>query len=138
MQFQSKIFNRKALAFLICLLLASITWGINKLTKEYSYDLPYSVCVYSSTGSTTPLCATNILYIRVTAKGFYIMQHMHSPAELNVDIKKTKFSRSVDENNVVEYTLPTRLLQNSIKEAIGDAVRMEMIITETLSFDSNN
>ncbi len=139
MSLQSKLFNRKVFEFLICLVLAASIWVINKLTKEYSYDLPYKVCVHSSsTNGVEPMCATNKLYVRVTAKGFYIMQHRHQPALLDIDIKKMRPQRVTDENNETEYTLPTGNLQSAIKEAIGEGVRVESIITESLTFDSSN
>ncbi len=134
---QSKPFNRKIPAFLICLLIAATAWFINKLSKEYTYDLPYSVCVYSSANTMTPNCATNVLYVRVKANGFYIMQRMHSPTKLELDVKRLKPTRHVNENNVVEYVLPTKLLQNIIKDAIGNAVQIETIVTKNLTFESN-
>ena len=133
---RSKIFNRKVLIFALCLIIATIVWVINKLTKDYSYDLPYKVCIYSSTGNIKEMCANEIMYVKVIANGFYIMKHrVNNTQELTIDIKKTKLSRSVDENNITEYTLSTALIQNAVKEAIGDVVHVEGIVTEELSFN---
>jgi hypothetical protein len=72
----------------------------------------------------------------VVAKGSYILRHrINNAPQLTIDIKKTKLSRSVDENNVSEYTLSTALIQNAVKEAIGDVVHVEAIVTEELSFN---
>ncbi len=137
MSLQSKLFNRKTPAFLICLLIAATAWFISKLSKEYTYDLPYNVCIYSSINTASSNCATNVLYVRVKAKGFYVMQHMYSPVKLEIDVKRLKPTRHVNENNVVEYVLSTKLLQNTIKEAIGNAVQVEMIVTKNLTFENN-
>jgi len=75
------------------------------------------------------------MYVRVTAKGFHIMFNLHKPTELDIDIKRIRLTRSTEEHHAYEYVLPTRLLQAAIKEAIGDAVRMESILTENLYFD---
>ncbi len=138
MPLQNKTIKYKAFIFLLCLLIATIVWTINKLTKEYSYEIPYTVCIHSSTNNIPPICADNVMYVRVTAKGFYIMKHRVKAEELNIDIKKLKLTRIVNENNVSEYMLSTSLIQSAVKEAIGDAVRIEDIITESLFFNSGN
>ncbi len=91
MSLRNKPFNRKTPVFLICLLIAATAWFINKLSKEYTYDLPYSVCVYSSTKTMSPDCATNTLYVRVKAKGFYIMRHLLSSETLDIDVKRLTY-----------------------------------------------
>ena len=136
MSLQNKIFNRKLLIFALCLIISTGVWVINKLTKDYSYDLPYKVCIYSSNGNIKNMCANEIMYVKVLANGFYIMKHrMNNVQELTIDVKKTKLSRNVDENNITEYTLSTVLIQNAVKEAIGDVVHVEGIVTEELSFN---
>jgi hypothetical protein len=114
-------------------------WLINNLTKEYTYDVPYKVCIHSSANNIEPLCADNTLYVKVVAKGHYIMRHRMNVKELNIDIKKVRLSRIVDEHNAVNgYTLSTALIQNAIREAINDVVRIEAIITDELSFNIDN
>jgi len=135
---RNKIVNRKILIFLLCVVISTIVWLINQLAKEYTYDLPYKVCIYSSTNTLQPLCANNTMYVRVVANGFYIMKHRMNVKELNIDIKKIRLSRTVDEQNVSEYTLPTVLIQNTVKDAMGDGVHMEAIITEDLLFNDDN
>ncbi|MDR0296210.1 MAG: hypothetical protein LBH91_08590 [Prevotellaceae bacterium] len=138
MSLQNKIISRKALIFLLCLVISTVVWLINNLVKEYTCDVPYKVCVHSSVNNIESLCAENIMYVKVVAKGYYIMSHRWNMKELNVDIKKVKLSCTVDEHNVNGYTLSTALIQNAVREAIGDAVRMEAIITEELSFSNDN
>jgi len=77
------------------------------------------------------------MYVRVAAKGFDIMKHRVNVKELNIDIKKTRLSVHTDEYNASEYVLPTSLIQNAVKEAISEEVRMEAIITDELSFNDN-
>ena len=85
-----------------------------------------------------PLCADNTMHVKVVAKGFYIMKHRMNVEELNIDIKRVRLSRVVDEHNVSGYALSTALIQNAVKEAIGDVVRMEAIVTEELVFSNGN
>jgi len=135
MPLRNKIVSRKLLIFLLCLVASTFVWLINQLAKDYSYDLPYKVCIYSSTNNIENMCANEIMYVKVIVSGFHIIKHrMENVKELNIDIKKLRLTRTVNENNVVEYTLPTALIQNTVKEAIGDVVRMETIVTEELSF----
>jgi len=134
----NKIFNRKLFVFFLCLVIATIVWSINKLTKDYTFDLPYKVCIYSSTNTTEPMCANNVMYVRVVASGFYILKKRIKVEELTIDIKRIRLSRTVDENNVSEYILPTALILNAVKEIVGNAVRMEAIVTEELSFNNSN
>jgi hypothetical protein len=78
------------------------------------------------------------MYVKAAATGFYIMKHRMNVKELTIDIKKTRLSRTVDENNAGEYSLSTALIQNAVKDAIGDVVRVEAIITEDLLFNNDN
>ena len=124
--------------FLLCLVISTVVWLINNLAKDYTYDIPYKVCIHSSTNNIEPLCAENIMYVKVVAKGYYIMSHRWNVKELNIDIKKVRLSRTADEQNISGYTLSTALIQNAVRDAIGDAVRMEAIITDELLFNNGN
>lgn len=135
---ENRTLNRKVLILILCLMISTIAWLINKLTKDYTYDLPYKVCIYSSSNNINEMCAKETMYVKVLVNGFYIMQHrMSSVKELKIDIKKLRLSQNVDENNMIEYSLPTALIQNAVKEAIGDVVRVEAIVTEELFFNND-
>ena len=137
MRLPSKIINRKSYVFLLFVLGATGACFINKLSKEYPYQLSFTACVYSSTEKTPANCAENLLKIRVRASGFYIMKHLTRSPHLDIDIKRTKAVHTLIEDQI-EYSIPTSAIQNSIIEAIGsDGIQVEHIITEALLFESN-
>jgi hypothetical protein len=137
MHLPSKIVTRKSYVFLLFVLGATGACFINKLSKEYPYQLSYTACVFSSTEKTPANCAENLLRIRVRASGFYIMKHLSRPSRLNIDIKRAKAVRTLI-NDQVEYTRPPSAIQGAIMEAIGsEGIKAEHIITESLLFESD-
>lgn len=136
MRLPSKIVNRKSYVFLLFVLGATVACFINKLSKEYPYQLSFTACVYSSTEKTPANCAENLLRIRVRASGFSIMKHLSRPSRLNIDIKRTKAVHTLIDDQV-EYHIPTSAIQSAIIEAIGSDIKVEHIITESLLFESN-
>jgi hypothetical protein len=125
--------------FLLFVLGATIACFINKLSKEYPYQLSFTACVYSSTEKTPANCAENLLRIRVRASGFYIMKHLIRPSRprLDIDIKRTKAVHTLI-NDQVEYHIPTNAIQSAIMEAVlNEGITVDNIITESLLFESN-
>ena len=136
MHLPSKIITRKSYVFLLFVLGATVACFLNKLSKEYPYQLSFTACVFSSTEKTPANCAENLLRIRVRASGFYILKHLSRPSRLNIDIKRTKAVRALI-NDQVEYNIPTSTIQGPIMEAIGsEGIKVEHIITESLLFES--
>jgi hypothetical protein len=134
---QSKKSTRRGFVFLFFLFAAIIAWFINKLSKEYPYQLSFTACVYSSTDKASSSCANNLLQVRLRAKGFYIMKHLSIPTRLNIDIKNVRPMRTLIDDHI-EYSIPTRSIQGAIITAISsEGVTVEHVITESLFFDSN-
>ncbi|MDR3184880.1 MAG: hypothetical protein LBT49_05690 [Prevotellaceae bacterium] len=137
MRLPSKIISRKSYVFLLFVLGAAVAFFINKLSKEYPYQLSFTACVYSSTEKTPANCAENLLRVRVRATGFYIMKYLNRPAQLHIDIKRVKATRTLI-NDHVEYNIPTSAIHGPIIEAVGnEGIKVEHILTETLLFENN-
>jgi hypothetical protein len=137
MRLPNNIVSRKSYVFFLFILGATVAFFINKLSKEYPYQLSFTACVHSSTEKTPANCAENLLRIRVRATGFYIMKHLSRPARLTIDIKGTKAVRTLM-NDRVEYNIPTSAIQVPIVEAVGnEGIKVEHILTEALLFESN-
>ncbi|MDR1681405.1 MAG: hypothetical protein LBS12_06460 [Prevotellaceae bacterium] len=123
--------NKRRWTFCWFVLLAFVVWFINRLSNEYRAEMLLNVCIYNSQDAREPkLVTTSALPVIARANGFYIVrQRLSKPPTVMVDIKNRRLRQAGSHT----YLL-TSVLQDEIRQLMGDDMQIESYARDTLFF----
>ena len=130
-----KKLDQRILAYLVCILIASMLWFLNALNKEYVTEISYPVR-YTSVPDSYYLTGNlpSEIVLNVTAKGFNLLGHKMQTSFQPIEVKISSYNDVFVENGSgKEYTLYTSTIRDRIagkmnSEKIGRASCRERVL----------
>ncbi|NQU54928.1 MAG: YbbR-like domain-containing protein [Bacteroidetes bacterium] len=120
--------NKQLVVFLVCLLIATVLWFLNALSKDYSTTISYPVKYVSAPKnqflSNKP---PSKLELKVDAHGFTLLRHKLSLSFSPIVLNLTNLTQNMESNSGT-YSIRT----NSLVRRISDQVSSEITITDIL------
>ncbi|MCK9305137.1 MAG: hypothetical protein PHV14_11685 [Bacteroidales bacterium] len=127
--------GRQVLLFLFCLFLAFVIWSVHKLSGDFSTYFNYRVHLKTViNGRDAEAVSENLMTLRIRAGGFYILKQKFTrewpSVFLNVDYRQLNRVPG----NEGHYSLISTNLRENIREALGESIVMESVVSDTLLF----
>lgn len=132
----NKKVDQRILAYIVCVLIASILWFLNALNKEYNTQIVYPL-KYTAIPTDKYLASElpHQITLDVTAKGFSLLGHKlqtsFQPIELNISSYLPLFT---EKDSVSEYTLRTNIIRERIASQMSSDIKLNRINPETITF----
>jgi hypothetical protein len=126
--------DRQIIIFLICLLIATILWFLNALSKEYSTYVAYPVKYVNPPKNqflSTPLPSR--LEMKVEAHGFILLRHKLSFSFSPILLNLTTMTSNLEPTGG-NYTIRTSSLINTLSNQISKELSITEIKPEELVF----
>lgn len=126
--------ERQIIIFMICLLIATILWFLNALSKEYSTYVSYPVKYVNPPKNqflSTPLPSR--LELKVEAHGFILLRHKLSFSFSPILLNLTTLTNNLEPVNG-NYTLQTAPLINTLSNQVSKEISITEIKPEVLIF----
>ncbi len=122
---------------LLSLLLAFIVWLIHSLSLTYSVFMEYNVHLTSSLESRVrSSLSEDVLIIRGKADGYYILKHRFGKrSTLNVSADANYVTKSDTAADDDRFYVRCEQIKGNIVDALGSAVELEFIVTESMDFE---
>jgi len=130
--------DKQIVAFLVCLLIATVLWFLNALSKDYTATLSYPVKYVNPPSnrflSNTPPAKFDL---KVEAHGFTLLRHKLSLSFSPIVLNISAITRN-EESNSGSYTIRTENLMRRISDQVSKEISISEIRPEiiTLVLDS--
>lgn len=138
-QLKKKV-DQRIIAYIICVLIASILWFLNALNKEYNTQITYPL-KYTAFPTDKYIASElpSSITLDVTAKGFSLLGHKlqtsFQPIEVNVSSYLPLFTQH---DSVLTYTLRTSTIQDRIASQMSSDIKLTRIVPESIHFKLTN
>lgn len=117
-------FNYKIVTFMVCLLLATILWFMNALSKNYDERLKFIISYENVPEKLYPSSGT--IQIKVNTSGYHILAY-----KLGINDPTIKIDASQFRHNSF-YASNTQRHIEKLQEQLGDAVQVNEVQPDTL------
>lgn len=126
--------ERQIIIFMICLLIATILWFLNALSKEYSTYVSYPVkYVNPPKNQFLSTSLPSRLEMKVEAHGFILLRHKLSFSFSPILLNLTTLTSNLEPVNG-NYTLYTATLLNTLSNQVSKEISITEIKPEVLVF----
>ena len=117
-QFKEKYLNRNIVSYLICVVIASILWFLNTLSKDYLTEITYPVKYTNFPAGKYPVAELPTqIQLTVKAKGFALLGHSIRTSFLPITFNVGSYCNHAlsDKAGIQEFILNTNDIKDKIK-----------------------
>lgn len=126
--------NRQAIVFFTCVLLATLIWFINALSKQYTTTIEQPIVYKGLPVSVLPTHLPQKLVAEVSGRGFDLMQYSFNNDKRSIIIDLEKLPSSAFAGN--PYTINTiRLLSENANDN-ADVIKIKSVTPEVIQLNS--
>ena len=118
-QFKEKYLNRNIVSYLICVVIASILWFLNTLSKDYLTEITYPVKYTNFPAGKYPVAELPTqIQLTVKAKGFALLGHSIRTSFLPITFNVGSYCNHAlsDKAGIQEFILNTNDIKDKITE----------------------
>lgn len=119
-------FNYKVITFAVCLLLATVLWLMNALSKNYDERLKFYISYENMPQDKKLYPSSNILQVKVNTSGYHILAYKFGINDPTIKLDVTQFRH----NSYYAFTSQRHI--DKLQEQLGDAYQINEIIPDTL------
>lgn len=131
-QFKEKHLNRNIITYLICVVIASILWFLNALSKEYSAEITYPVKYTNFPAGHYPIADLPTQFrLQVKAKGFALLRYRIQTSFLPITFNVGSYCQN---KNLAAFTLQTNELKDKISSQLNNEIQLQNVFPEEITF----
>ncbi|HHV04337.1 MAG: hypothetical protein WCQ69_06535 [Bacteroidales bacterium] len=128
--------KRSRLVFLLCIIAAFFLWVVYTLSNEYTSYFRFPLEVATNLEGRTDLSqADNTLFVRGTARGFYIIRHAWRKKVPSIKIFADKTLMREYPDRKDQFYLLADNIHNLVNDALGNDLQLETILTDTIHLE---
>lgn len=128
--------KRSRLVLLLCIVIAFFLWVVYTLSNEYTSYFRFPLEVETNLDGRTHLSqADNTLFLRGTARGFYIIRHTwrKKVPQLHIFADKSLLRPYTDRPD--EFYVLADNVHNQVNDALGTDLQLEALLTDTIRLE---
>lgn len=128
--------KRSRLVLVLCIVIAFVLWVVYTLSNEYSSYFRFPLEVETNLDGRTHLSqADNTLFLRGTARGFYIIRHTwrRRVPQIHLFVDKSQVRPYLDRED--EFYVLADNVHNLVNDALGTEFQLEELLTDTIRLE---
>ena len=122
--------DKRIVVFMVCLLIATVLWFLNALSKEYSTTITYPVKYVNPPGnqflSNTPPAKFDL---KVEAHGFTLLRHKLNLSFSPIVLNLTNTTQNL-EGETGAYTIRSETLRSRISDQVSSEIRIIEVLPD--------
>lgn len=128
--------SKNIITYLICVVIASILWLLNALSKDYSAELTYPVKYINFPEGKYPVIKLpSQLQLEVKARGFALLGYRIKTSFLPITFNVSTYANHLQQKkDIFEYTLNTDDIKDKIASQINPDIKLLNIYPEEIIF----
>ena len=136
-QFKEKYLNRNIVSYLICVVIASILWFLNTLSKDYLTEITYPVKYTNFPAGKYPVAELPTqIQLTVKAKGFALLGHSIRTSFLPITFNVGSYCNHAlsDKAGIQEFILNTNDIKDKISSQLNTEIQLQSVAPEEIVF----
>ena len=129
-QFKEKYLNRNIVSYLICVVIASILWFLNTLSKDYLTEITYPVKYTNFPAGKYPVAELPTqIQLTVKAKGFALLGHSIRTSFLPITFNVGSYCNHAlsDKAGIQEFILNTNDIKDKISSQLNTEIQLQSV-----------
>ena len=134
-QFKEKYLNRNIVSYLICVVIASILWFLNTLSKDYLTEITYPVKYTNFPAGKYPVAELPTqIQLTVKAKGFALLGHSIRTSFLPITFNVGSYCNHAlsDKAGIQEFILNTNDIKDKISSQLNTEIQLQSVAPEEM------
>lgn len=134
-QFKEKYFNQNIVSYLICVVIASILWFLNALSKDYQTEITYPVKYTNFPAGKYPVAELpSQIQLSVKAKGFALLGHSIRTSFLPITFNIGSYCNHAlsDKAGIQEFILNTNDIKDKISSQLNTEIHLQSVTPEEI------
>lgn len=128
--------KRSRLVLVLCIIIAFILWLVYTLSNEYTSYFHFPLEVETNLDGRSNISqADNTLFLRGTARGFYIIRHSWRKKSPQIHIFADRSLLRPYPDKEGEFFLMADNVQTLVNDALGGDLQLETILTDTIRLE---
>jgi len=128
--------SKNIISYLICVVIASILWILNALSKDYSAELTYPIKYINFPEDKYPVLKLPAqLHLEVKARGFALLGYRIRTSFLPITFNVSTYTNHLKSNkDVFEYLLNTNDIKDKIENQLSPDIKLLNVYPEEILF----